>query len=93
MYTGKPAMFLSRNLERVLSDLNEVGRQAISAHYTGKDEEDIRKFLEDIVLDGKEDPKSDARKDFRRNYLSMGMNGNFSSRVVSDIRKSIWGED
>ncbi len=93
MYTGKPAMFLSRNLERVLSDLNEVGRQAISAHYTGKDEADIRKFLEDIVLDGKEDPKAEARKDFRRNYLSMGMNGNFSSRVVNDIRKSIWGED
>lgn len=94
MYTGRPALFLTRNLERVLRDLNEVGRRAIEAHYTGGSEKDICDFLDSVVLgDSAADTKAESRRAFRENYLEPDLNGNFSSRVVGDIRKSIWGED
>ena len=67
-FTGKPVLFLSSDLNSVLSSLNDFGKQAILAHYQGNDKDHIVSFLEKTVLNG-EDPRYEERQRFRERFL------------------------
>ncbi len=66
--TGKPALFLARDLELQLSDANAMGREAIEAQYIGKGMEDVHRFIASTVLGG-QDPMRPRREAFREHYL------------------------
>lgn len=67
-FTGKPALFTTHDIDKVLKDKNEVGRNGLLAHYIGRNEEDVKTFLDQVVLGGI-DPKKEERAQFRKKYL------------------------
>lgn len=89
-FTGKPVLFLSSDLNRVLEPLNDLGRQAILAHYQGKSKDDITAFLENTVLSGK-DPLCEDRKRFKEQYFSCPNNKTAVENIYQDIVTSLWG--
>jgi hypothetical protein len=83
-YSRRPVMFVSRDMASVLSTQSEFGRQAYAMHYLGKDEADIRRFIDDVVLDGN-DPMLPQREQFFRDYLLPPGGKSVAQNVVDDI--------
>lgn len=67
-YSQNPVLFVSDNLDKLLIDKNDFGKLAMSQHYIGKCKEDIIRFIEDVVLMGK-DPMKSSREEFYMSYL------------------------
>lgn len=66
LYTKKPVMFISRpNHEEYL---NDFGRECYNHHYIGRNMNDVRAFLDEIILKGEDTMKSD-RINFYENSL------------------------
>ena len=105
MYTGKPALFLSGNTDRIRASFGEFGKAAIDAHYHGDKAESIPAFIDKVVLGG-EDELAPVRKDFADRYLRNGtvpgsaggfgtdstrsIYSGFAAGIVHDIASSIW---
>lgn len=67
LYTGHPVMYISKPDH--LEFMNEFGKMCYDMHYKGHSIQDIRDFLDDVVIGGK-DRMQQQREDFRRNCLS-----------------------
>lgn len=67
LYTGKPSLFTITN-ENVFNLLNDFGKQAIKNHYHGYDENDIEKFIIEVVCE-EIDTMKEKRKSFYETYL------------------------
>ena len=67
-FTGNPVMFTTHDMNKVVRDKNAVGKNGLLAHYVGRSEEDVRIFLDQVVLKG-EDPMKQQREQFRKDYL------------------------
>ncbi|MBQ0077957.1 MAG: CDP-glycerol glycerophosphotransferase family protein [Bacteroidales bacterium] len=91
MYTGRPALFLSHDIEKVKAPFSAFGRDAVDAHYLASEAEGIRAFIDDVVLGGK-DTMQTRRDAFKDKYLTAGSGLGFAARVVDEIEKSIWPE-
>lgn len=68
-YTRKPVMFVSRDIEeyrRVV--LSRFGQQAVDLHYIGRDADEVRRFVDEVVLGGN-DPMRPSREAFYRDCL------------------------
>ena len=89
-YTGKPVMFTTINLVDAISNLNEFGRDAILAHYHGSSSEQVKSFIDNVVIAGN-DPKKKERLDFFKNYLQTPGNTPVSENIYREIVNSIWG--
>ena len=87
-YSKKPAMFVSRDMDSVLSTQSEFGRKAYDMHYMGKDEADIRRFIDDVVL-GSNDPMLPQREAFFKEYLLPPAGKSVAQNVIDDIVKSL----
>ena len=68
LFTGKPALFTTQNLEAATKNQNEIGRDAVMAHYQGASESDVCTFIEDVVLGGN-DPMKARRDAYYDKYL------------------------
>lgn len=90
MYTAKPVLFLSKNMEKVRAGLNCIGNKALDASFIGNSPESIRVFL-DNLLDGGGDTKQALRESFRKEFLSPADKSGFAGGIVRDIEKSLWG--
>jgi len=86
--TGKPVLFMTKDLETVIKDKNEVGRNGILAHYVGSSEGDIVRFLEEVVLAGK-DPKQEERKLYKEQYLSPPGGKSVAETIYTDILEGL----
>ena len=51
LYTNKPVMFLAQD-ELIADRFNEIGKMALSNLYLGKSQEDIEKFIINVIVDG-----------------------------------------
>ena len=87
-YSKKPAMFVSRDMDSVLSTQSEFGRKAYDMHYMGKDEADTRHFIDDVVLGGN-DPMLPEREAFFEKYLLPPAGKSVAQNVIDDIAKSL----
>ncbi len=67
-YSGNPVMYIADNFEEQVAEKGKFGQLAMQQHYVGKDEQDIIRFIEDIVLAGI-DPMREEREEFVRQYL------------------------
>lgn len=67
-YSKNPVMYVLRDEKDRVNTLNEFGLKAFNAHYKGKNEEDILRFIDQVVLEGN-DPKREEREAFYRDYL------------------------
>ena len=67
-YSGNPVMYIAKNFEEQVAEKGEFGQLAMRQHYVGKDENDILRFIERVVLQG-DDPMKESRRRFVEQYL------------------------
>lgn len=86
LYVQKPVMILG-NFDRI-SQSNEVGKKAYACHYEGKSQEDIRAFVENVVIKG-EDPLSSRRSLFYQENLLPPNGVTVAENIISDLKKNL----
>lgn len=91
-YTQKPAMFLTKDKNGAISDLNDFGQRALRLHYFGGSIGDIQKFVEDVVLGGN-DCLKEERKQFFDTYMLPPQTGNVAQNIYTDMVKSLGFDD
>lgn len=67
-YTNKPAMFISKDIDHFVKPLSDFGKKIYDIHYIGKNEDDIKEYLEDVVLNGN-DYLAESRDKFVKQFL------------------------
>ncbi len=87
-YTKNPAMYLSYDIDEIKKGKDEVGQAALELHYIGKHEDDIVKFVEDVVLKNN-DPLKEQRVDFFNKYLLPPNGKTVAQNTMDDILKSL----
>lgn len=90
IYTGKPVAYTYRKEWRS-SDYNEIGVEALKVHYSLRDASEIKGFIDEVVLSGK-DILRHERENFAAKYLNDGVSS-FSENVVNAIRKGLGFEN
>ena len=60
--------YIEENFEEQVAEKGEFGQLAMRQHYVGKDENDIIRFIERVVLQG-DDPMKESRRRFVEQYL------------------------
>lgn len=68
LYTVKPVMFTTGDIEAVMRRDNRFGRECLRLHYIGTSKKDIREFIINVVLGGN-DPLMRRRRRFRDEVL------------------------
>lgn len=89
LYTGKPVMFASKDFPAVYQGLDAFGARCMDIHYHAQNEQDIRTFIQDIVLRG-DDPKKAERDDFRNRYLIPPEGFSFENNVYRSLTDSLF---
>ena len=82
LYTRKPALFMVRD-KNVLKHWNPFGEYCFNQHYLAHSLDEIRRFIEDVVIEGK-DPKKESREQFYKQYL-YPKDGVMPSQKIYDI--------
>ena len=90
LYANKPVMFTTQIIDDVRAPMKEFGLAALDAHYIGKTCEDVKCFVEKVVLGGN-DTMSPKRKEFYDKYLLPPNGKTVGQNVYDEIVKSIWG--
>ncbi len=86
LHTQRPVMYLG-NFDRI-SQSNEVGQAAYACHYEGKTEDDIRVFIDRVVIGG-EDPLKPKREVFYRTLLLPPNGTSVSDTIITDLKKHL----
>lgn len=86
LYVQKPVMILG-NFDRI-SQSNEVGKKAYACHYEGKSEADIRAFLDNVVISGK-DPLNEKRNMFYKENLLPPNGMMVAENIIMDLKKKL----
>lgn len=86
-YTGKPALFMVRD-EQVLNMFNEFGKTALKLSYLAKNEQDIYRFVENVIIK-KEDSLENERTMFVENVLTPENGKTASENIFNDALKII----
>lgn len=68
MFVRKPVMFTSKEIRQIRKDADDYGAKCLDMHYIGKSADDVRRFIEEVVLAGN-DPMEQQRTDFYNRYL------------------------
>jgi hypothetical protein len=87
-YTKNPAMFVSKDMRPILESLTDFGKEAHNIHYIGASEADIRRFIDEVVLQD-HDPMRPQREQFFRDYLLPPGGKSVAQNVVDDIVESL----
>ena len=87
LYTNKPVQYVYART-RTPPDLGEIGDAALGAHYPAHSALDIRKFLDEVVLGGKDTMKQ-SREEVAAKYLKSPNGKMFSENVYNDLVKSL----
>lgn len=82
MATGKPCCFLHGKEADVLPDFNQMTADCHAAHYLADSIDELKHFLQDVVLDGK-DPKARERDACRQKYI-IPPNGKSAAQNIID---------
>lgn len=90
LYTQKPVMFLTDNINEHKKVLNEFGAVAFNCHYFGINEQDIRSFISNVVIKGT-DPKKEERRIFFQKHLLPPNGCTVAENMYNDIVNSIFG--
>ena len=87
-YSKQPVMFMSKDMDETLSEQSDFGKQAYAMHYIGANEQDIRRFIDDVVLGGN-DPMRPQREQFFNEYLLPPGGKSVAQNVIDDIVESL----
>lgn len=83
LYTQKPVLYLGNNREE---QSNTIGIKAYRCHYHGSTIEDIKRFVEEVVLNGKDDRKP-MREKFHKEVLLPPNNCSVAENIINEIKR------
>ena len=86
LYVKKPVMFLD-SYDRQ-SQSNEVANKAYHCHYIGKKEDDIRSFIEKIVIEGL-DTYQEKRDAFYDEFLVPPNGTTVADNIMQSIKQAL----
>ena len=84
MLTGKPVLFMVKNEEMQVSQLNEMARDVFYAQYLGYSLADIETFLANQVFNA-QDPRKEGRKQVAAKYLIPPNGKTAAENIISAI--------
>ena len=88
LYTKQPVMFVSKDLQPILDTQSEFGREAYRQSYIGSTEDDIRRFIDEVVLGGN-DPMLPQRQQFFNDYLLPPNGKSVAQSILDDIADTL----
>ena len=88
-YTGKPVIFASKDFPAIYQGLDSFGVRCMDLHYHAQEADDIRSFIQDVVLGG-DDPMKPDRDQFRKQYLIPPEGFSFGNNVYQSLTESLW---
>ena len=88
LYTGKPALYLTK--EDHLDFMNKLGSLCFGVHYKGRTIDDIRNFIEDVVLGG-QDTMNESRQRFVSDNLAVA-DSKPAEQIILDSISSLLSE-
>lgn len=84
MLTNKPILFLVKNEERQVSQLNQMAKEAFYNQYIGHFYEDITHFIQDRVINGRDSLKK-KRSLFVDKYLTPNNHKTSAENIINAI--------
>ncbi len=89
LMVNKPAGYTTGNLEEIKADMNDFGRACQDAHYTLTSAEDIRDFIDRVVLGGEDNMSAERERAI--NLLKAGAGGQSVARnIYNDLTTSLF---
>lgn len=88
LYTTKPVMFVSRDLNHFLTGQTAFSCQAFKQLYIGKDEKQIIDFVDQVVLGG-DDPMLPQRRTFYQQHLQPPAGKSVAQNTIDDLVLSL----
>lgn len=89
LFTRNPVMFVSSDVTSAVGAVNDFGRKAFEQHYIGSNDDDIKHFIDDVVLMGR-DPKREDREAYFQSYLLPPGGVSVGQNIYQDIVSSIF---
>lgn len=86
LFTKKPVLFLNNNI----SNLSEFGKQVLNLHYKRSNNEDIKNFIMNVVINNN-DVLLDDRLRFFNSHLIPPNSKSASQNIIDNIAKSLHG--
>lgn len=90
LFVHKPVMYLIKN-SNIRKQFNDFGVKSFEQHYQGRSIEDVKYFIEDVVLAGN-DPMKSQREQFFNEYLKPKDGILPSQKILQVIEQFIDGE-
>ena len=87
-YSHNPTMFVTKDIDSIKKELSPLGIRALNLHYIGSSETDIRRFINEVVIEGN-DPMSPQRELFYRDSLLPPRGKQVAQNVYDDIIESL----
>lgn len=84
LFTKKPVLFTAKDLSAICVQLNQLGLDAIKAHYVCDSEQGVETFIEEVVLGG-DDPLTSGRKTFYQKHLLPPQGQSVSENIYKEI--------
>lgn len=88
LYTGKPVMYITK--EDHLDFMNAFGTECYDMHYKGNGIDDIRSFIDKVVIGGDDDMKA-ARDSFVRENLTHSSQGYADEIIMNCLITTVGG--
>ena len=87
-YSQRPVMFVAQDMAPLLETQSEFGKLAYSLHYQGKNMDDVKRFVEQVVLGG-DDPLMAQRKDFFTQHLVPPHGQTVAQNTMDELRLAL----
>ena len=87
LYTGKPCAYVYRSSINREKTFKELGEKCIAAHYVMHSHEDVERFVQEVVLEGRDEMK-EAREAFARSEIMVNY-PHSSDTVMEDLRRQL----
>jgi hypothetical protein len=88
LYTHKPVMFISRDINHFLTGQTDLSREAFAQLYIGKEEREILDFVDNVVLGG-DDPMLPQRMAFYQRHLLPPGGKSVAQNTLDDLIESL----
>lgn len=89
LYLNKPVAYITRNLAGIKTDMNAFGAACQDAHYIVDSPEEIRRFIDEVVLNGR-DSMEPQRVELLQTVLRTPNGNSVARNIYNDLVKSLF---
>lgn len=88
LYFGKPVLYDNPNIQAAKATANETAKRAYDVHYQITNLNDIKSFIDEVVLAGNDTMKT-LREEYYRKYLLPPNGNSVAQNIYDDLIKSL----